>query len=65
MPAAILDFSQTGKTGYEQSQFWSADMPLQARIETVSGDRLYFWPISYPESSGFLVSGWAPVETLG
>ena len=21
--------------------------------------------ISYPESSGFLVSGWAPVETLG
>ena len=21
-------------------------------------------PISYPESSGFLVSGWAPVETL-
>ena len=22
-------------------------------------------PISYPESSGFLVSGWAPVETLG
>ena len=31
---------------------------------------LAFWsaggrPISYPESSGFLVSGWAPVETLG
>ena len=23
------------------------------------------FPISYPESSGFLVSGWAPVETLG
>ena len=23
------------------------------------------YPISYPESSGFLVSGWAPVETLG
>ena len=22
-------------------------------------------PISYPESSGFLVSGWAPVKTLG
>ena len=23
------------------------------------------WSISYPESSGFLVSGWAPWETLG
>ena len=30
-----------------------------------SGYEIAGHPISYPESSGFLVSGWAPVETLG
>jgi len=36
---------------------------------TLSSDTVqaYFDPqaISYPESTGFLVSGWSPVETLG
>ena len=35
-PAAILDFNQTGKTGDEQNQVWSAAIPLQAQLKTVS-----------------------------
>ena len=38
--AAILDFNELERlgTGHEQSQLWSAAMPLQARRESVS-----FW----------------------
>ena len=35
-PAAILDFNQTGKTGDEQNEVWSAGIPLQAQLKTVS-----------------------------
>ena len=33
--AAILDFNQTGKTGDEQNQVWSAAIPLQAQLVSV------------------------------
>ena len=40
----------------------------KTQIKHTTGKESRSWlsgPISYPESSGFLVSGWAPVETLG
>ena len=38
MTGSHLGFQRIGETGHEQSQFWSAAMPLQARREPVS-----FW----------------------
>ena len=38
---------------------------IQIYLDEVALFWMSQWAISYPESSGFLVSGWAPVETLG
>ena len=47
-----------------QSLYWRPSADQKARGLWVR-DWICAATISYPESSGFLVSGWAPVETLG
>ena len=75
-----LIFSCFSTTSLSTSRFISSSAakanrsPTDCKLEVLEigeyhlGNILGYSPvlaISYPESSGFLVSGWAPVETLG
>ena len=64
-------FARTKETCSEQPSLWKVLNPRSNASLAVSPvphcrhKQGLSPPISYPESSDFLVSGWAPVETLG
>ena len=53
-----------GKTFFEHPQKTEFSYLLGFPFKISVDHPVTFKSISYPESSGFLVSGWSPVETL-